>query len=57
MEKEVYPCSSVGGTTLRLMCGSAKERLVDRGQRVYKAATENHIKFEIKFPALISKEK
>lgn len=30
---------------------------VDRGQRVYKAASENHIKLRIEFHPLISKEK
>lgn len=57
MEREVHPFTVEVEQLSILVCGSAMERLVDRGQTVYKAATENHIKFEIKFPALISKEK
>lgn len=39
------------------LCGSMCACLVDRGQRVYKAASENHIKFRIEFRLLISNEK
>lgn len=54
---ETQPCSCVGGTSQRISLRVHRGNAWLMEDKEYKAATENHIKFEIELYALISKEK